>query len=87
MTTLEKNQLHRDVQLEKAVDDAISGEGRIYQVVSVAKNGYVRLVGHVEGLEVKKKIEAAVQSVPGVRMVTNHLKTHPRRGLEPAIHF
>lgn len=68
--------------LEEDVRRSLANEGLEKGVFVVAKNGYVNLAGIVDRLEVKDRIGSRVAQLPGVRLVTNHLRV--RSGMEAA---
>jgi osmotically-inducible protein OsmY len=77
----------KDTELEKAVGRFLREKGSKHKVQVVARDGYVNLVGWAADPGEKRRIAELVESVPGVRMVTNHIRIEPwveKRGL---IHF
>lgn len=82
-----ENLEQENVRLEEEVRRYIGQEGQGKKVYVVASAGYIHLAGAVKRSEDKKKIGSLVEKVPGVRMVTNHLRVRPEeRPLEQA-HF
>ncbi len=76
MGTIEKMDV-RDSQLEEKVENALPKSATRFPIQVIAKNGKVLLFGFVDTLALKNEIEAVVQSVPGVNIVTNHLRIKP----------
>ena len=76
MEILEKIDV-RDSQLEEAVERVLPKSATRFPVQVIAKEGKVLLFGYVDTLELKSRIEAVAQSIPGVRIVTNHLRIKP----------
>ena len=66
-----------DRELEEAIARVIEEKGLYRKVEALVKDGYVHLLGLVDGLEMKKKISESVEAVSGVRIVTNHIRVLP----------
>jgi hypothetical protein len=77
----------KDAELEKTVYRFLRENGLKRKLQVVVRDGYVNLMGWVADQEEKRRMGDLVESVPGVRMVTNHIHIEPwveKRGL---IHF
>ncbi len=86
MTTLRDPDV-RDVLMEDEISRIILDRGKCSQVINVVRGGYVNLLGYVDGLDVKKNIGSLVQEVPGVEMVTNHIRIKPFEVQGAITHF
>jgi hypothetical protein len=76
-----------DAELEISVCRFLQENGLKHKVQIVARDGYVNLAGWVAGAGDKRRIGGLVESVPGVRMVTNHLRLEPWVEKRNLIHF
>ncbi len=76
-----------DIELEKAVFQAIQERGSFPTVGVAVKDGYVNLWGWVDGVESKKMMSELVGAVPGVQMVTNHIRVLPWLEKREGAHF
>ncbi len=63
-----------EIRLEKQIHQALLEKGKRSWLYVIARNGYVHLFGFVGGLKEKGEIGGIVESIPGVRIVTNHLR-------------
>ena len=86
MTTL-RNPDVKDIQMEDEISRVIQDKGKCSQVINVVRGGYVNLLGYVDGLDMKKNIGSLVQEIPGVEMVTNHIRLKPYEGQGAVTHF
>ena len=86
MTTL-RNPDVKDTQMEDEISRIIQDRGKCFQVFNVVRGGYVNLLGYVDGLDVKKNIGSLVQEIPGVEMVTNHIRLKPYERQGAVTHF
>jgi hypothetical protein len=66
----------KDIDLEEDICWAIKDIGEHIHVV--VKDGDVHLSGDMDDSRTKKAIEEAVQRVPGVRYVVNHIRVQAR---------
>jgi osmotically-inducible protein OsmY len=66
-----------NVELEESIERAIHGRSEGEEVQVVVRDGYVNLLGWVDGIQEKKAIGLMVEAIPGVRMVTNHVHIKP----------
>lgn len=76
-----------NVKLEEDVRQLIGQQGQEKKVYVVASEGYIHLVGAVKDLADKVKISSWVEKVPGVRMVTNHLRVQAEEEKSQTAHF
>ena len=76
-----------NVKLEEDVRQLIGQEGQEKSVYVVASEGYIHLAGAVKDLADKVKIGSWVEKVPGVRMVTNHLRIRTEGEKTETAHF
>jgi len=65
----------RDVELENAVSRAIHGMASSIHVS--VKAGHVTVSGVVDDFSAKRELTSAVQSVAGVKTITNYVKVTP----------
>jgi osmotically-inducible protein OsmY len=86
MTTL-RNPDVKDVQMEEKISRIIQDRGKCSQVFNVVRGGYVNLMGYVDGSDVKKSLATLVEEIPGVEMVTNHIRLKPFEGQGAITHF
>ena len=86
MTTQERTQ-DEGTPLEEAVKRSLAGEGLGKGIYVVVKNGYVNLAGIVDQIEMKGRIGSWVAQLPGVRMVTNHLRVRSEKEPPEMAHF
>jgi hypothetical protein len=77
----------KDAELEISVCRFLQKNGLKHKVQVVARDGYVNLAGWIAGREKKRRIGDLVESVPGVRMVTNHIRMEPWVEKRNLIHF
>jgi osmotically-inducible protein OsmY len=66
--------LIKDAELEATINRAIGARGNPHKIEVMVRDGYVHLLGWVDRLEEKKQIEATVEAIPGVRIVTNRIR-------------
>jgi osmotically-inducible protein OsmY len=64
----------KDAHLEETIEQAIRARGKHPAVQVVVRDGYVNLLGSVDSLEEKRAIGAMVETIPGVQIVTNHIR-------------
>ena len=86
MTTLQNPDV-KDIWMEEEISRVIQDKGNCSQVINVVKGGYVNLLGYVDGLDVKKNIGSLVEKIPGVEMVTNHIRLKPFEAQGAITHF
>lgn len=79
--------LDDSAHLEEDVQRSLAGEGLGKGIYVVVKNGYVNLSGFVDRMEVKGRIGSWVAQLPGVRMVTNHLRVRSGNEAAETAHF
>jgi osmotically-inducible protein OsmY len=63
----------KDLKLEEAIEKILDEKAKSFSIKAVARQGYVNLCGFVDNISLKREIGALAESVPGVRIVTNHL--------------
>jgi len=63
-----------DVQMEEDIHRKLIALGKKFWIQVIARDGYVHLFGFVDGFQQKKEITGIVESFPGVRIVTDHLR-------------
>lgn len=73
--------------LEEKIHQALLEKGKKSWFYVIARNGYVHLFGFVDALKEKWEIGDIVESIPGVRIVTNHLRLELCEQSGSEIHF
>jgi|GEM_PF-2187493 len=86
MTTLQLFDIN-DLELEDEICRTLRERGLKTHVLVVARNGYINLLGRVENRAVKKEIGALVEGLPGVLIVTNHIRVDPWEEKRSHLHF
>ncbi len=77
----------KDAQLEDEIGRNVREKGKDFWMKVIARDGYVNLWGFVDRKEDKREIEEIVQSTPGTRLVTNHLRLKLLEEKRGAEHF
>ena len=76
-----------DSQMEKEISRSLLENGKSSWIQVIARDGYINLFGFVDGPKEKREITDIVQSFPGVRVVTNHLRIKLWEEKRVGIHF
>jgi osmotically-inducible protein OsmY len=77
----------KDSQLEAEVKRVLDEKGQDFSIMAIAKQGYVHLCGFVTTTGIKKEIGSMVESIPGVHIVTNHVRIRSWEEKRDAVHF
>lgn len=64
----------KDEQMEEGIRQTLLEKGKSFWMKVIARDGYINLWGFVDRPEDKREIEEIILAVPGIRVVTNHLR-------------
>jgi osmotically-inducible protein OsmY len=84
---IRENAEQENFRLEEDVRRQLAEQTQGKKVYVVATGGYIHLAGAVDQSEVKSRIGSLVEKIPGVRMVTNHLRIRSEREMAETAHF
>jgi hypothetical protein len=62
----------KDIEIEEDIYGAIRDKGGVIHVV--VNNGAVHLSGDADDIQAKRSVGSAIQNIPGVRYVINHIR-------------